>query len=305
MKTNKVIVGAIAATMLSLSLSSLAPAIAAGETVQISASSAEAKAGEQFEVKVSLADVPKTGIQGLDFAVTYNNKIVTIDKITVGEIADTKAASSDQTSSLLPTFDVSIQNSEGYSSVIWSTAVEDSSYWISKDGVVCTITGTVSSSAKEGDYSDITLTGVKRETYVGSGQTNSVINAGYSDGDKAVKYTVKATPGKVSVPSKPANTTVTTTTTTTTTSKTPDTKVVRGDANCDNEVNLSDAVVIMQSIANPGAYGLTGSNDKHITEQGQLNADVAGGTDEKGGDGVTNADALKIQKFKLNLITEL
>ncbi len=143
MKTNKVIVGAIAATMLSLSLSSLAPAFAAGETVQISASNAEAKAGDQFEVKVSLADVPSTGIQGIDFAVTYDNTVVTIDKITVGEIADTKAASSDQTASLLPTFDVSIQNSEGYSSVIWSTAVEDSSYWISKDGEVCTNTGTV------------------------------------------------------------------------------------------------------------------------------------------------------------------
>ena len=295
MKTNKVIVGAIAATMLSLSLSSLAPAIAAGETVQISASSAEAKAGEQFEVKVSLADVPKTGIQGLDFAVTYNNKIVTIDKITVGEIADTKAASSDQTSSLLPTFDVSIQNSEGYSSVIWSTAVEDASYWIKKDGVVCTISRTVSKDAKEGDSSDITLTGVKRETYVGSGQTNNAINAGYSDGDKPVKYTVKASNGKVSVPKPDATTTTTTT---------PD-KGLRGDANCDGSVSLADAVSIMQSIANPNAFGLTGTNEQHITAQGQANGDVAGGTNGKGGDGITNADALQIQKFMLSLVTEL
>ncbi|MBP3266898.1 MAG: Cohesin domain protein, partial [Ruminococcus sp.] len=173
MKTNKVIVGAIAATMLSLSLSSLAPAFAAGETVQISASNAEAKAGAQFEVNVSLADVPSTGIQGIDFAVTYDSSVVTIDKITVGEIANTKAASGDQTASLLPTFDVSIQNSEGYSSVIWSTAVEDSSYWISKDGVLCTITGTVSSSAKAGTETPIKLEAVKRETYVGSGTDNS------------------------------------------------------------------------------------------------------------------------------------
>ena len=193
MKTNKVIVGAIAATMLSLSLSSLAPAFAAGETVQISASNAEAKAGDQFEVKVSLADVPSTGIQGIDFAVTYDNTVVTIDKITVGEIADTKAASSDQTASLLPTFDVSIQNSEGYSSVIWSTAVEDSSYWISKDGVLCTITGTVSSNAKPGAESPIKLEAVKRETYVGSGTDNSSISAGYSANDKAVKLVHQVT----------------------------------------------------------------------------------------------------------------
>ena len=300
MKTNKVIVGAMAATMLSLSLSSLAPAVAAGETVQISASSAEAKAGGEFSVTVSLADVPATGIQGLDFAVSYDNKIVTIDKITVGEIADTKASSSDQTSSLLPTFDVSIQNSEGYASVIWSTAVEDSSYWINKDGVVCTISGKVSSSAKPGDSSAITLTGVKRETYIGSGQTNSAINAGYSDGDKAVKYEVKATNGKVSVP-KDEDTPTTGTTTTTA----PKQNGLRGDANCDKEISLADAVLIMQSLANPSAYGLTGTKDQHITEQGKANADVVGGDSDKGGDGVTNLDALQIQKYMLSLVTEL
>jgi hypothetical protein len=297
MKTNKVIVGAMAATMLSLSLGSLAPAVAAGETVQISASSAEAKAGAEFTVEVSLADVPKTGIQGLDFAVTYDNKVISIDTITVGEIADTKAASSDQTSSLLPTFDVSVQNSEGYASVIWSTAVEDSSYWINKDGVVCTIKGKVQSSAKDGDSSAITLTGVKRETYIGSGQTNSAINAGYSDGDKAVKYEVKATNGKVSVGVKPDDTTTTTTA--------PAKDGLRGDANCDKDVSLADAVLIMQSLANPSAYGLTGTNEQHITEQGKANADVVGGDSGKGGDGVTNLDALQIQKFMLSLVTEL
>ncbi|MBP3267458.1 MAG: hypothetical protein J6M07_03935, partial [Ruminococcus sp.] len=285
----------IAATMLSLSLSSLAPAFAAGETVQISASNAEAKAGDQFEVKVSLADVPSTGIQGIDFAVTYDNTVVTIDKITVGEIADTKAASSDQTASLLPTFDVSIQNSEGYSSVIWSTAVEDSSYWISKDGVLCTITGTVSSNAKPGAESPIKLEAVKRETYVGSGTDNSSISAGYSANDKAVKYTVKATNGKVTIPGE----------TVTTTTKAPDQATLRGDTNCDGNVDMSDAVLIMQFQANPSAYGLTGSNKGHITKQGLANGDVIGGTSGKGGDGVTVNDALQIQKYMLTLVTEL
>ncbi len=35
------------------------------------------------------------------------------------------------------------------------------------------------------------------------------------------------------------------------------------------------------------------------------NADVAGGDDDKGGDGVTNGDALRIQEFKLELVDEL
>lgn len=61
---------------------------------------------------------------------------------------------------------------------------------------------------------------------------------------------------------------------------------VKGDANCDGNVNMSDAVLIMQSIANPSKYILT--------EQGRENADMDG-------DGVTNADALAIQKKLLKL----
>ncbi|MDE6679097.1 MAG: glycoside hydrolase family 9 protein, partial [Ruminococcus sp.] len=58
--------------------------------------------------------------------------------------------------------------------------------------------------------------------------------------------------------------------------------ILYGDANCDNKVNISDAVLIMQSISNPSEY--------KITEQGRKNADVVGK-----GDGITNKDALAIQ----------
>ena len=87
--------------------------------------------------------------------------------------------------------------------------------------------------------------------------------------------------------------------TTTTTVSTPAVKLA-GDTNCDNEVNIADAVLIMQSLANPDVYGLKGSNPNHITEQGYANGDVTGSND-----GITNADALAIQKFKLNLISKL
>ena len=74
-------------------------------------------------------------------------------------------------------------------------------------------------------------------------------------------------------------------------------EIIKGDANCDGEVNMADAVLIMQSLANPDKYGVNGTDDTHITEQGMKNADVS---EEK--DGVTNADALIIQKFILKLI---
>ena len=59
-------------------------------------------------------------------------------------------------------------------------------------------------------------------------------------------------------------------------------------------MNMSDAVLIMQSIANPDKYGVNGTDNSHITEQGQKNADT-------NGDGVTNLDALAIQKKLLKL----
>ena len=61
---------------------------------------------------------------------------------------------------------------------------------------------------------------------------------------------------------------------------------VDGDANCDEQMNMSDAVLIMQSIANPSKY--------NITAQGKYNADI----DD---DGITNLDALSIQKKLLKL----
>ena len=65
-----------------------------------------------------------------------------------------------------------------------------------------------------------------------------------------------------------------------------------GDSNCDGTINLADAILIMQCKANPTKYT--------ISEQGEINSDVA----DKG-DGVTNKDALLIQKFLLGLVDKL
>jgi len=63
-----------------------------------------------------------------------------------------------------------------------------------------------------------------------------------------------------------------------------------GDANCDTEVNMADAVMIMQSITNPDKY--------QLSELGTKQADVDGSAD------ITNKDALLIQQLKLNIISE-
>ena len=73
-----------------------------------------------------------------------------------------------------------------------------------------------------------------------------------------------------------------------------------GDANCDDTVDMSDAVLIMQSLANPNKYGINGTDERHITKEGEYLADV-----DKTSEGITSNDALKIQEFLLNKITTL
>ena len=74
--------------------------------------------------------------------------------------------------------------------------------------------------------------------------------------------------------------------------------ILWGDANCDNEVNMADAVLVMQYLANPDTYGL--NKPDGITDRGRLNADVY-----DNGDGVTNSDASAIQEYKLGLVDAL
>ena len=76
--------------------------------------------------------------------------------------------------------------------------------------------------------------------------------------------------------------------------------ILYGDTNCDGVVELADALLIMQALANPNKYGTEGSYELHLTEQGIANGDV-----DKSTVGLTSNDALKIQRYLLHLITDL
>ena len=72
------------------------------------------------------------------------------------------------------------------------------------------------------------------------------------------------------------------------------TEIVAGDTNCDGTMDLADAIMIMQALANPDKYGINGTAERHLTEQGKLNGDM-------NGDGLTVGDALAIQRKLLGL----
>lgn len=88
---------------------------------------------------------------------------------------------------------------------------------------------------------------------------------------------------------------VTTTTTTTTTAPpvtTTEPVIIYGDANCNDTVEVADATLIMQSLAN--------SDEFRLSSLGKLRADV-----ENNGDGVTANDALTIQQYLADIVKEM
>lgn len=111
----------------------------------------------------------------------------------------------------------------------------------------------------------------------------------------AASTTTTVTSTNVSTTSKSASTTSTVTTKTSETTAVS-TDFVMGDANCDGGVDMADAVLIMQSLANPDRYGVNGTDPHHITEQGTSNGDV-----DTGSKGLTSNDALEIQRYLLGI----
>ena len=95
-------------------------------------------------------------------------------------------------------------------------------------------------------------------------------------------------------------TTSTTTTTTTTTTTAPVPTGMAGDTNCDGKVELADALLIMQALANPNKYGIGGTYEKCMTEEGKNNGDV-----DKSVVGLTSNDALRIQEYLLHKVDTL
>ena len=152
-------------------------------------------------------------------------------------------------------------------------------------------------------------TQIEWETTIGSdGKAAVSIDLSEIPADaKSVEFQIWYNPEKVDMkdyqlgeaPTETTTTTVTETQTETTTAEITGTlpaATVYGDANLDNNVNIADAVLVMQVATNPDKYA-QGKSALSITLQGEINADVDGKT------GLSNSDALLIQKFKLGLIS--
>ena len=149
------------------------------------------------------------------------------------------------------------------------------------------IMGVMSMGAKKGDTVKLTVSGIDDTASIIwiSGNSNAVT---VSDGEvtaigvgKAVVYAIQGSNVLTcNIEVEPLKVTI------------------YGDANFDDKLDISDAVMILQAIANPQKYGTNGYDQNHLTLQGEVNSDCY-----RPGTGMTSMDALAIQKSVLGLVT--
>lgn len=280
MKLKKTASALVSVLALSCSAFSVMSASGAEGTVKISASNETARAGEQFTVEVSLSDIPETGIQGADFAVTYDDSVVSIDKVEIGALAQTGADEVDNIAEL-PAFMSSVSKEKSAVLVSFAVADSDSKYYMQGEGVMFTITGTVLENALDGSVAEFNIVPNPRKINgSGTAEDNNKIWLGY-DADKNpddditnyIYYDSSVSNGSVTVSGGAS-------------------AGLRGDANLDGSVDIADVVAVASYVSD---------KDKNSLEpQGMINGDVQGE-----GNGINANDALAIQQYLANIITEL
>lgn len=224
------------------------------DSVNISAGTVGAEVGKSFSIDISI-EVPETGIQGMEFAVDYDETAITMQKCDYSRLGITNGRTEPKE------FSYVIDAEDGVVNCSFYTANDDDTNWIKKSDAKITLTGTVNKDASAGSYA-VTIKPIVREG-------NESVFAGYYDGDSLVQYPITATNGAIVVGGTVAG--------------------LRGDANCDGSIDISDVVAIAGFVGNPTVNSLT--------EQGLINADV-----QNTGDGISAGDALMIQQYLAGII---
>lgn len=281
MKVRKIVAGLAAVSMLA---AFSAQAVFAADTVTIKAGEATVAPGENFTLDVSLDGVPAQGISVIEFAVTYDASVVTIDGVSAGAVADNGVDAAEKFDGVT-VFQAGYETA-GLVTITYSTGLSDAQYCVTDSGVFATISGTVAEDAKDGEY-PVTITAIPRETVEGSGDTNKNVKAGYIAADGTVtKYDTTLTDGKVIV--KGGNTDPSGEDPTGENPTDPPEGTKYGDVNVDGQVDILDVIKLNKY--------LLGSDT--LSDQGKINADV----DVK--DGIDTTDSLNILKCVVKMIDQ-
>jgi hypothetical protein len=259
----------IAAAMAAVSMLATFSAmnVFAADSVTVSADKVEAAAGSEFTMAVKLSGVPAAGISGAEFELTYDASALTITGATAGDIVNTSASAQEGFDGVT-VFDADYSVA-GTVTVTYGVALDDTAYWVTKDGTFLTLTGKVNDGVADGTY-DVAIKGISRETYEGSGTPNTEIYIGNMASDGTItNYSVTASAGAVVVGSEPTGNTL------------------MGDADLSGSVDILDVITVNKAILG-----------KEVLEgQGLINGDI-------NKDGKPDAsDALNIMKAIVGLLT--
>ncbi len=259
MRVRKIAAALAAVSMLS---TVAAQTVFAADTVTISGEKVNAKAGSDFTMAISLSGVPAAGVNAVEFELTYDSAALAITGAEAGAIVNTSASSKEGFDGVT-VFDADY-SVDGTVTVTYGVALDDTTYWVTKDGVFLTLNGKVKDGTKDGTY-DIKFQAISRETYEGSGKANGDINIGTMSADGTITgYTVKSTNGAVVVGSED------------TTEENPSEEVkptdvkpssgLKGDADNNGEVDILDVITINKAIM--GKENLSAEGLKNIDFDG-------------------------------------
>lgn len=251
----------------------------AADTVTVSGEKVKATAGSDFTMAISLSGVPAAGVNAVEFELTYDSAAIAITGAEAGAIVNTGASAKEGFEGVT-VFDADY-SVDGTVTVTYGVALDDSTYWVTKDGVFLTLNGKVKDGTKDGTY-DIKFQAISRETYDGSGKANSDINIGTMSADGTITgYAVKSTNGAVVVGKAEDTTEQKPTDETPATGK-------KGDADCNGEVDILDVISINKAIM----------GKENLTEQGLKNIDFNGNSKPD------SSESMSVLKLIVGMITE-
>ena len=277
----------IAAVMAAVSMLAAVSAQAAfaADSVTVTAEKVNAEAGAEFTLAVKLSGVPAAGVNAAEFELTYDASALTITGASAGDIVNSDASGKEGFDGVT-VFDADFSEA-GTVTVTYGVALDDSAYWVTKDGTFLTISGKVNDGTADGTYA-VDVKAIDRETYEGSGTPNAEIFIGNMNSEGTItNYTVTAKAGAVVVGTTPSESETEATSETVKPSESGD--ILRGDADCNGVVNIVDVITMNKAIM----------GKENLSPQGLKNGDL-------NGDGTpTSEESLQIMKKIVGLIAEL
>lgn len=177
-----------------------------------------------FTATVYLDELPETGLNAMDFAITYDPTILTVTDVEL--LYDTGADKAE--AAVNPDLENTVFRYEDTGNelrICWNTALTNADYWLQEERAFFTISGTLAETVEPSSCAELCLAPASRETYEGSGVINTLVIAGYVDENgNTFNYETAFTDGVVWKPSDESGVTI------------------RGDVNLDGATTISDAI---------------------------------------------------------------